>query len=254
MSTLSNETEITLYWMPGCSSCLRMKEFVENTGRPFTAINVDEDPEAAQKISDLGIRIPAICLGDQCINGVSLANVAELIGEPYSPPVMLSPAELRSRYHTIIDALLRLTAQITPELGSYKLPHRDRDLLNLSGHAGCAMRYFLGKYESEEFTGFFDDMEPGYRTADELIAYIEETRSQFEIWWEQDGQYDPLDTVITVYWGPRTLHEALEREVWHTAQHTRQIALMLEQQGVTPDGALTAEELDGLPLPKRVFD
>lgn len=76
---------IELYWMPGCSSCLRMKEFVEKTGLPFTAINVDSDERAARKLKDKGMRVPAMCVGDECVNGIHLATVAKALGVPYEP-------------------------------------------------------------------------------------------------------------------------------------------------------------------------
>jgi hypothetical protein len=231
-----------------------MKEFVEKTGLPYTAINVDEDAAGAAKLKDKGMRVPAMCIGDECVNGVHLETVAKVLGVPYEPPVMLEPAALVEKYRVVTDALCRYIAQVTPEAASFKLPKRDRDLIQVAGHAGMVMRYFLGKYEDEAYDRFFDDLEPGLRDPAELIEYVRETRARFETWWEQDGSFDPLDTVITVYWGPRTLHEALEREVWHTAQHTRQVMLMLESVGITPDTPLTADDLAGLPLPDRVFD
>ena len=39
--TLTNVVQA--YWMPGCSSCLRMKEFISKSGREWVAINADED-------------------------------------------------------------------------------------------------------------------------------------------------------------------------------------------------------------------
>jgi hypothetical protein len=45
----------------------------------------------------------------------------------------------------------------------------------------------------------------------------------------------------------------LERMVWHAAQHTRQLMLMLECAGVQPDRPLTADDLRGLPLPDDVW-
>lgn len=255
MSAAIAEEQIEVYWMPGCSSCLRMKEFVEKTGLPFVAINVEQESGRAVKLKEHGLRVPTICVGDSCVNGVKLADVASLLGVDYTPPVMLSPEELMQRYNTVIDALCRYIAQIPADRGDFTLPNRDRDLWHLAGHAGCTMRIFVGKYEDDAYEGFFDDVEPRHlRDAASLIAYARETQKIVNDWWELDGRDDPLDTVVTMYWGPRTLHEALEREVWHAAQHTRQIMLMLERLGVVVDRPLTADQLSGLPLPERVFD
>ena len=54
--------------------------------------------------------------------------------------------------------------------------------------------------------------------------------------------------------GEQTLHEFLERSVWHAAQHTRQLQLVVEKLGLTPDPPLTVAQLAGLPLPDNVWD
>ena len=255
MGATTIERPIEVYWMPGCSSCLRMKEFVEATGLPYVAINVDQEPERADKLKEHGLRVPTLCVGDACVNGVKLADVAALLGVDYDPPRMLTPEELVDRYNVVIDALCRYIDQIPADSGGFTLPNRDRDLWHLAGHAGCTMRVFLGKYDDEAYDGFFDDIEPRQlRDSASLIAYARETQRLVNEWWQRDGHDDPLETVVTMYWGPRTLHEALEREVWHAAQHTRQIMLMLERLGVEVDRPLTADQLAGLPLPQRVFD
>jgi len=46
----------------------------------------------------------------------------------------------------------------------------------------------------------------------------------------------------------------LERTVWHPAQHTRQLMLILDTIGIEPDRGLTARDLAGLPLPDKAWD
>ena len=255
MSTATaTDQAIEIYWMPGCSSCLRLKEFVESTGLEYTAINVEAEPELAGKLRSKGMRVPALCVGDECVNGVHLSTVAGLLGVDYVEPERLTPAQLRDKYRLAIDALCRYTAQVTPDVAGFALPGRERTLIEVAGHAACVMRYFLGKYDDDEYALFFDDLEPSTRDPREVAAFARESLDLFEQWWAEMGSDDPLDTVIPIYWGHRTLHEALEREVWHTVQHTRQVMFMLEQTGIAPDGPLTADDLAGLPLPVRVFD
>ena len=75
----------------------------------------------------------------------------------------------------------------------------------------------------------------------------------FRAWWDADGCDDSLDAVIaTPWWGHRTLHEVLEREVWHTAQHTRQLMMALELLGTEPAQPLTDADFAGLQLPEGV--
>ena len=50
------------------------------------------------------------------------------------------------------------------------------------------------------------------------------------------------------------MHEVLERTAWHAAQHTRQLALILESFGIEADRPLSAADLAGLPVPEEVWD
>ena len=47
---------IKAYWQPGCTSCLRMKEFLTKHGVPFVSVNVLEDKDAFAELAMLGIR------------------------------------------------------------------------------------------------------------------------------------------------------------------------------------------------------
>ena len=60
--------------------------------------------------------------------------------------------------------------------------------------------------------------------------------------------------MVPTYFGATTRHEMLERTVWHSTQHVRQIASLLEQAGVTPDRPLTTDQIRGLPLTDKVWD
>ena len=68
--TLTNVVQA--YWMPGCSSCLRMKEFISKSGREWVAINADEDLEARAELEANGHVLPVARLGDRWVNGVDL--------------------------------------------------------------------------------------------------------------------------------------------------------------------------------------
>ncbi|QZH60916.1 DinB family protein [Mycolicibacterium farcinogenes] len=247
-------TEIEIYWMPGCSACLRLKEFMEKTGKPYTAINCDAAKDATEKLTRLGRQVPAASIGDRCVPGVDLVAVAELIGVEYQPPTILPKEVLKDRYMRILDTIVRFAGQLTPEVAAFKLPNRDRTVTQLFGHASRTMRYFLGKYEDDEYDGEDYLYDAGDLSPQELAAYAEETRRQFMAWWEQDGKGDPMEETIPLYWGHRTVLEGFEREVWHTAQHTRQMAYWLEHNGITPDRPLDEQTLNGLPLPERIHD
>jgi glutaredoxin len=252
---------VEVYWMSGCSACLRMKEFVESSGVDFVAIDAAAEPQAKARLAALGALVPCTVVGDQFAPGVNLAAVAKLIGVPYERPPIQPAAELVARYRTVNATLRRLIGQADTTALSLKLPPRDRTLLSLGYHAGSVIRLFLQIYDPDVFGGdnyiLHAEAAPpaDVTTAAQVIARAEDSLRHFEAWWTRDGHDDPLDRIENSgYWGHRTLLEVLEREVWHTAQHTRQVALFLETAGITPDRPLGAAELAGLPLPNRVFD
>lgn len=43
MSTTAQAAPLKVYWQPGCSSCLRTKEFLTKHGVPFVSVNVMAD-------------------------------------------------------------------------------------------------------------------------------------------------------------------------------------------------------------------
>src|SRR6187399_1188427 len=89
---------IKVYWLPGCSSCMRLKEFMSRTGLDYTSINVLEDPDRADHLRGRGLYTPAVCVGDECVSGTGLDAVARLIGVSYRRDALLSPAALKERY------------------------------------------------------------------------------------------------------------------------------------------------------------
>ena len=78
-------------------------------------------------------------------------------------------------------------------------------------------------------------------------------RGRFAAWWSRVAGEDFSGRVHT-YFGGTTRHEMLERTVWHTAQHVRQVVSLLEQAGVAPDRPLATRDLRGLPLTDKVWD
>jgi hypothetical protein len=59
---------------------------------------------------------------------------------------------------------------------------------------------------------------------------------------------------MPTYWGDQPLHLVLERTTWHSAQHARQLMVVIESLGLAIDGPLTAADLAGLPLPASAWD
>lgn len=251
MTTLGPMVEV--FWRPGCSSCLRMKEFMSSTGIEYEEINVIEDPGRAEKLIDMGLYTPAVCVDEECVSGTGLDAVAGLIGVPYERAVMLYPEGLKERYVVMLDAACRFIAQMTPEDLARSQSGRDRPMLEVANQTVSVIRGFLAAYYDGVHDRRFTKLPSEVRSADDLLQRAAETRDLFQMWWERDGSNDPLDRVIdTPWWGHRTLHEVFDREVWHTAQHTRQLMLALEASGRLPDRPLTKDDFADLQLPEGI--
>jgi len=83
---------LKVYWQPGCSSCLKTKEFLLDNGIPFVSVNVLEDEEGFKDLQALGVRlIPIAALGTVWANGAVFRDVAQVAGFEYGEHTMLTP-------------------------------------------------------------------------------------------------------------------------------------------------------------------
>jgi glutaredoxin len=254
-----SEPEIRVYWQPGCSSCLKTKEFLLDHGVPFVSKNVLEDEEAFRELEALGVRlVPIVAKGGDWANGAVFRDVARVAGFEYRAHKMLEPAVMVDRVLTIMDAAGRCLAQIPDEKLDTVLPGRPRSYRQLCYHVFNIPEVFLDHIEDGKpytYEALKSILPPGMVTKQDLLDHGAAIRARFAAWWERDGKTTDFRQPGNVYYGEVTLHEVLERTGWHAGQHTRQITLMLrEKLGLEPDGPLVDADLKGLPMPKNVWD
>ena len=213
--------------------------------------------EARVRLTNHGLNsVPAVCLGDECVPGGDLEAIASLLSLDYTPAAMLSPPQLFERFMFVLDAAGRYFRQAPFEGLAMKSPDRDRSFRELAMHVTLIPRAFLAAYDTNEFPrALFQEanVDTGLNGED-LAGELARSQAALRAWWEASGHEDPFDRVLETYWGWHTLHEAFERETWHSAQHARQVVMFLEMLGVAPDRPLTGEELAGLPMPQGVRD
>ena len=126
---------IKAYWQPGCTSCLRMKEFLTKHGVPFVSVNVLEDKDAFAELAMLGIRsVPIVRRGKDWANGQILREVARVAGIAWGGAQVLPAPELAARLTEIQTAAQRLFAQIPDDKLGRMLPHRPRSYGQLAYH------------------------------------------------------------------------------------------------------------------------
>ena len=220
-------------------------------------MNIAFSQEARRRLNNHALdSVPAVCLGDDCVPGGDLQAIASLLGLDYTPPVMLTPSQLYERFMFVLDAAQRYFRQAPFEGLSVKSLDRDRSFRELAMHVTLIPTAFVTAYDTNEFPNALfreENVDPAL-SGEDLAMLLARSQAALQAWWDTSGHEDPFDRVLETYWGAHTLHEAFERETWHSAQHTRQVIMFLEMLEVTPDRPLAAEDLAGLPMPEGVWD
>lgn len=252
---MSTPARIKVFWQPGCSSCLRTKEFLTQQGIDFESIDVHNDPDGAAQLRALGARsVPVVALGGKYTLCQSFGDVVKFLDLKTKLMDPLPPDQLVAKLDLVLTAAARYTLQF-PEAG-FRETFRDRNRTP----AGTAFHVFrvaeMGLQAAQQielqFEGF-NDVPPDDWSARQIADWGLQVRDRLLAWWAQETDRSASYTVPT-YYGRRTLHDVLERTAWHAAQHTRQLILMLESHGVQADRPLTPEDLAGLPVPDKVWD
>jgi len=248
---------LKVYWRPGCSSCVRVKEFLSGLGVEYESVNVSATPEAMQDLLALGVRtVPVVARGGDYVFAQELADVSRFLGREVEFR-RLAPDELVAKWLTVLEAAQRHVVQIpAARLGERATAGRDRSIRDLAYHVYQVPHSFLRAVEDGEpdLAGFYNQPPPpSVRTAGDIRSYGAEVTARLRRWWETLPDPSCAEDVNT-YYGPQPLHHLLERCAWHSAQHARQIISVLEGFGIPPDGPLTARDYAGLPLPRGLWE
>jgi len=205
----------------------------------------------------LGARtVPVVSRGDRYVFAQVIKDVVDFLGLGDDTSPQLSPAELTERYERVLETAIRLTRQMPDDQLDNLLPNRPRSWLVLMHHMYQIPTAFLDMEEGGETLTYEKLVAPppdGMRSAEAVARFGEATRERFRRWW-RNAQSQDFTEEVEPYFGKTTRHEMLERTVWHSTQHVRQVASLLEQAGVEPDRPLTREDTRGLPLTEKVWD
>ncbi len=248
--------QVKVYWQPWCTSCLRVREFLEKRGVAFDSVNVLEREGAMEELRGLGARsVPVVARGGEFVFAQSLREVETFLGLDVQTGPELPPRQLVDRLDLILTAAQRYVRQMPAAQLETNLPNRPRSYRVLMHHIFRIPDAFLEMTRGARLTyEMLVEPPPGdMRTAEDIAAYGERVRHGVRAWW--DGVEDKSGTaLVPTYYGEQPLHEVLERTTWHACQHTRQLISLLEAQGIAPDRTLNEAELAGLPLPDKVWD
>jgi glutaredoxin len=245
---------IVVYWQPGCTSCLKTKEFLRSHGIDFRSVNVREDPGAREALARLGARaVPVVARGDRFVLGQDLDEVARFVGVQ-DDRVRLPPPELAARLLGLLDIAARLTRLIPEAQLHTALPGRQRTYLDLAYHVPMIVAALLDASCGGQLTFEHFNRKPpeSVRSADDAARVTESLARAFAQWWGSNAGSLPerLDT----YYGAQPYAAVLERTTWHVAQHVRQIERVLILLNVVIERPVAPSVLAGLPLPVDVWD
>jgi hypothetical protein len=222
----------------------------------YESINVQDDAGGMDALRSLGARsVPVVAVGERYVYAQSLADVIEFLGLGVRLKERLTPDELAQRVGAVLAAALRYVRQIPANQLDAQLRNRKRSIHELAHHVFRIVEAFVEAAGGAPLTYESTVLGPGpdIKTKEDIARYGEIVVDRFERWWADTADRSCASEVDT-YYGPHSLHEVLERTAWHSAQHTRQLMMLLEELAIAPEGPLTQEELAGLPLPEKVWD
>lgn len=258
MNPNHTQAPLKVYWQPGCSSCLKTKEFLIANGAHFESINVLEDERGFAQLRALGIRlVPVVARGTDWANGAVFRDVARVAGFAWREQAMLPPPTLIARIQTILQAVGRYLAQIPEDKLDHMLPGRPRSYRQLAYHVMQIPDVFLNRVEHDTpytYESLISTLPERLKTRSDLLDFGNQVQSRLKAWWSRVGRSTDFTQPGKVYYGDVSLHEVLERTAWHAGQHTRQLLLTLDKLGIAPDGPLRDSDFEGLPIPKNIWD
>lgn len=257
-SQSSIEPQFSVFVQPGCSSCLRTKEFLAHHGIPHRVVDVANDAGASAELQRLGVRhIPIVARGTEFTYAQDIDEVARFVGVDLPRLRRLAPEVLIERYDAILETAQASVSQLPDDiLDDPPIPNRPGSIRDLGYHIFRVVQSFLDAVDGRQPDWIVNSMQTpdaSVRTGADIAVYGGSMRQGLAQWWR--GRTTPVaqDTVQT-FQGQQSLHWFLERSTWHSAQHTRQIEEVLKRLGIEPRLKLAPDVLEGLPLPRRVWE
>lgn len=213
------------------------------------------DPGGRARLQALGVRgLPVLARGKDYAFGQRLEDIARFVGIEYHKE-SLPPESLVRRWATILRAGQRIMRQFPQSVLDERVHEaRDQSIRHMGYHALRLGDAFLATAVDgvEDWLAVSMEKPPADATGADVAAYGDGVVERLQAWW--DALEDKSCTRdVKTYSGVQSLHEFLERQTWHSAQHIRQLTWRLEQLGITPDGPLTPADLAGLPIPEKIW-
>jgi glutaredoxin/uncharacterized damage-inducible protein DinB len=248
---------LRVFWMPGCSSCVKVKEFLKKLGVPFDSVNVLTDPKAESDLQAMGaMGFPVVSRGKEFVCAQSLDDVSKFIGRDVIFK-RLSPRELMDRWFYFSDIAREMVDRIPQEhLAALPIPNRNRTLHGLSYHIFQVPEAFLENAENgeEHFDKYFDAPPPDdVKTSADVRAYADRITARLRNYWQKLPDRS-FTWMVKTFYGVQPVHHFLERSVWHMAQHIRQLQFVLDGYNVVLSRRVDETQYKDLPMPQGLWE
>src|SRR5438128_12673074 len=183
--------DLRVYWRPGCSSCVKVKEFLTNLGVEYESINVSAVAEAMDELRALGVRtVPVVARGKEYVFAQELADVSRFIGRDVEFR-RLPAAALVQKWLHVLEAAQRHVLQLpVARLAERATPGRDRSIRDLAYHVYQIPDAFLQAVEdgAQDLTAVYNAPPPADVTkVDDIRAYGASVAKRLDGWWRRDG-------------------------------------------------------------------
>lgn len=250
--------EFSVFWQPGCSSCVRVKEFLTRLEIPFHSVNVLSDSEGRNELRRLGARsIPIVSKGDAFTYAQSIEDVARFIGRMDAVTDRLPPDVLFSKWTNVLRVALAIIPMIRDdEFNTSVLPNIPRTYRDLSYHIFQVVDAFLQTVQEglEDWTVVANVPPPErIQKKEDTVNEGQELAEKLQLWW-LSLEDKSCQQSLKLFYGEHPMHQFLERSTWHSAQHTRQIIALLSDKGIQLPAKLDADDYAGLPMPKNLWE
>lgn len=270
----SSSDDIHLYWATGCTSCLRIKEFLERNNIEFVSKNIlhKSDTENPYR-SAVGIKgadetllnemeqyglpdhVPIVRKGTEWADGKDLPGVADLLDLEHTVSI-LPVDELYHRIKAYIEATQRYLSYIPEARLTDNIPKRHRSYADLILHTFSIPHVFV-MHEAGVPMDSVPRMEHSWdhESTIALSTYGYTVEDRFTDWFNQPGQECDWTDTAKVFWGTPTKHEFFERTTWHTGQHVRQLEwIIVNEFNNHIENRMDPSLFDKLPMPDKVWD
>jgi hypothetical protein len=213
-------------------------------------------PEGAARFVKLGKgSLPVLAKGEEFISAVDLDEIAKFVGVEVAAQTMLAPDVLLEKWINVLRIAQRSVAQLPAERlrEHYVTGRAVRDLTHHVFRIGEA--FVETAIDDVPVTMLHAAKELGeqeFNRTDEYVAYGDEVIERL-LAWRRGADDKALARSIETYYGTQSIHQLLERSTWHSAQHVRQLHVILERFGIAPVAPFKPEDLAGLPLPEEIW-